>query len=269
MTLTDAEYSVVLRASLAAFIERVFMHLNPSTSYAPNWHIELIATKLEAVFDGRIKRLIINVPPRSLKSIMCSVAFPAWALGHQPALSFLCASYGQDLARTHAQDCRNVMTSQWYQRCFGPRMKAGRPAVDDLRTTAGGGRRATSVGGVLTGLGGDVIVIDDPLKPDEAVSDVLRNAANNWLDNTVMSRFNNQKTGAMIIIMQRLHLDDVVGHVLEQGDWEIVSLPAIAEEDEVHVITSAVFGTHSVRRKAGEVLHPEREPLEVLEGLWS
>ena len=265
--LSDTEYRTWMRASLAEFIERTFRHLNPGTPYARNWHIELIASRLEAVFEGRVLRLIINVPPRSLKSIMTSVAFVAWALGHKPTLQFICASYGKDLAVKHAQDCRNVMMSQWYRETFASRMATSRPALGDLRTTSGGGRFATSVGGVLTGLGGDMIVIDDPLKPDEAVSDVQRQAANDWLDNTVMSRFNDQQTGAMVIIMQRLHLDDVVGHVLQHGDWEVLSLPAIAEEDEVHCIDSQVWGSRQVGRKAGEALHSGREPLDVLHDL--
>ena len=264
--MNDQNLGVMLRGSLMAFVERSFMHLSPSIPFASNWHLELIAAKLEAVLDGRIKRLIVNVPPRSLKSVIASVAFVAWALGHRPTMQVICASYGQDLADKHADDCRNLMMSQWYARTFPTRLRGARPAVSDLRTTAGGGRFATSVGGVLTGLGGDLIVIDDPLKPDEAVSETTRNAANAWIDNTVMSRFNDKRLGAMVIIMQRLHLDDVVGHVQEHGDWEVVSLPAIAEVDEVHTFDT-LMGPQTVTRRAGEVLHPEREPIELLEGL--
>jgi predicted phage terminase large subunit-like protein len=126
---------------------------------------------------------------------------------------------------------------------------------------------ATSVGGVLTGRGADFLIIDDPLKPDEAVSDSFRNAVNNWYDNTLYSRLNDKRTGCIIIIMQRLHLDDLVGHVLEQGDgWEVLSLPAIAEEEETHIIRTT-YGTRTVHRKVGEALHPEREPLSVLNDL--
>ena len=264
MHLTDDEYAALLRTDLAWFIERSFVELVPSTPFLHNWHIDLIASKLEAVLAGRITRLIINVPPRSLKSVMASVAFPAWALGRQPALSIICASYGQDLADAHALDCRRLMLSAWYQRLFPTRLVAPRPAVHDLRTTAGGGRFATSVGGVLTGRGGDLIIIDDPLKPDEAMSETARRNANEWLDHTVRSRFNNQQTGALIIIMQRLHLDDLVGHVLEQERWDVVSLPAIAEVEERWVIES-VHGRRAVVRHPGDLLHPAREPLHVLE----
>jgi predicted phage terminase large subunit-like protein len=261
---TDQEFAALMRVDLALFIERAFVELVPGTRFLPNWHIDLIASKLEAVLAGRITRLIINVPPRSLKSLMSSVAFVAWALGHRPTYHIICASYGQDLADALALDCRRIMQSAWYQRLFPTRLTAPRPAVHDLRTTAGGGRFATSVGGVLTGRGGDVIIIDDPLKPDEAHSESARRTANDWLDNTVRSRFNDQQTGAMIIIMQRLHMDDLVGHVLEQEAWDVVALPAIAEAEERWVIES-VRGRRTVLRHPGDCLHPERDPREVLE----
>lgn len=266
MEIDEKELDALYRTSLSVFVERVFAHLNPETSFESNWHLELIASRLEAVLEGRVKRLIINVPPRSLKSILTSVAFVAWALGLKPSLRVICASYGQDLADKHAQDCCNVMTSHWYQRVFPTRLKGSRPAVADLKTTQGGGRFATSVGGVLTGLGGDLIVIDDPLKPDEALSDSARNAANAWIDNTVMSRFNDKRTGALILIMQRLHLDDVVGHVQAHGEWEVLSLPAIAEAEQTYEFET-IFGPRKVKRRIGDLLHPTREPIEVLNGL--
>ena len=197
---------------------------------------------------------------------MTSVAFVAWALGRNPALQFICASYGQDLAEKHAVDCRNVMTAEWYQRLFGPVLKGNRQAASDLRTSRGGGRYATSVGGPLTGLGGDILLIDDPLKPDEALSDAARQGANAWVDNTLMSRLNDKRTGAIVVIMQRLHMDDLVGHVIEQGGWEVVSLPAIAETQERFEFDT-LAGTKVVVRQIGEALHPQREPIEILQDI--
>ena len=264
--LHDAEYAVLLRARLGLFIERAFVHLNPETPYQPNWHIDLIAAKLEAVQAGTIRRLIVNVPPRSLKSLAVSVAFPAWLLGHDPAKEIICASYGQDLSDKFAGDCRNVMTSDWYERLFGLRLAAGRQSLADLRMRIGGGRYATSVGGPLTGRGGDIIVLDDPLKPDQALSDVERQNVNHWFDHTVMSRLNDKEKGAIVIIMQRLHLDDLVGHVVEQGGWEVVSLPAIAEQEETYVYESAI-GRQRVVRQVGDLLHPARESRATLQAL--
>jgi predicted phage terminase large subunit-like protein len=133
-------------------------------------------------------------------------------------------------------------------------------------TTRQGFRLATSVGGVLTGRGADFLIIDDPLKPDEALSETQRNAANEWYQHTLYSRLNNKKTGCIIIIMQRLHEDDLVGHVLQQGEWTTLRFPAIAVEDETHLIKTP-YGSRMVRRRAGEALHPERESLEVLRNI--
>jgi hypothetical protein len=124
------------------------------------------------------------------------------------------------------------------------------------------------VGGVLTGRGADFIISDDPLKPDEALSETQRKAVNEWYDHTLYSRLNDKQTGCILIIMQRLHEDDLVGHVLEQEGWDLVRLPAIAEEDEAHIIRSP-YRTWVARREAGEALHPERELLPVLEHLKS
>ena len=218
--LTLAEYEMVLRQDFAAFTGRCFGDLNPQAAFAPNWHHEVIAAKLAAVQQGRIRRLIINLPPRHLKSLMASVAFPAWCLGHDPSAQILCVSYGQDLAEKFARDCRSIMMSPWYRRIFATRLAAQRSAVREFVTTRQGYRLATSTGGVLTGRGADIIIIDDPLKPDEALSVAQRKAANEWFDHTLYSRLNDKRHGAIVIIMQRLHEDDLVGHVLAQESWE-------------------------------------------------
>jgi predicted phage terminase large subunit-like protein len=118
----------------------------------------------------------------------------------------------------------------------------------------------------LTGRGADFIIIDDPLKPDEAISDVRRKAVNEWYDHTLYSRLNDKRNGCIILIMQRLHEDDLVGHVQAQGGWRVIRFPAIAEEDETHIIQTP-YGPRCFRRRAGEALHPEREPLEILKDL--
>src|SRR5208282_3816273 len=172
---------------------------------------------------------------------------------------------GQELADKLARDCRLVMLSPWYQQLFPTRL-ANRQAVHDFTTTEQGTRLATSVGGVLTGRGADLILLDDPLKPDEALSEPRRKAVNDWYDNTLVSRLNEKTTGCIIIIMQRLHQNDLVGHVLEQEPWEVLSFPAIAEEDETHTIEN-IFGLRRHERKKGEALHPEREPLAVYQAI--
>jgi hypothetical protein len=259
------EINALLRTEFCSFIERSFYELNPESKYLHNWHIEIIAQELEKCRQGETTRLIINVPPRSLKSHCASVAFPAWLLGHNPAEQIITASYGQDLADKHALDCRTLMSSAWYQRAFATRLASSRPAVNDFRTTRNGSRLSVSVGGAAIGRGAEFIIIDDPLKPDEALSETQRKAVNDWFTHTLITRLNNKVTGRIIVIVQRLHEDDLVGHVLELGPWKLLRFPAIAEQDETYEIANPIFGSRRVTRHSGEALHPEREPLHVLE----
>ena len=148
--ITIEELNFILRQDLASFIERSFYELHPGQSLELAPHIELIASMLDAVRHGQIKRLIINMPPRHLKSHCVSVAFVAWMLGHEPSKHIICASYGQDLANEMAALTRKLMLSPFYRALFGS-ILGGRQAVDDFGTVFGGRRLATSVGGVLTG----------------------------------------------------------------------------------------------------------------------
>src|SRR5712671_5124594 len=262
--LPPAEYDAILRSEFWFFAQRCFAELNPQAAFATNWHLEVIAAKLTAVREGKIRRLIINLPPRHLKSLMASIAFPAWCLGLDPTAQILCVSYAQDLADKLARDCRGIMMSPWYRKIFPTRLAPHRQAVQEFITTGQGYRLATSTGGVLTGRGADIIIIDDPLKPEEALSDAQRKAANEWYDHTLYSRQNDKRRGVIVIVMQRLHEDDLVGHVLAQEPWEVVRFPAIAEEDEVHEIET-IWGPRTFTRRQGEALHPEREPLDTLD----
>lgn len=262
--LTVQEYLTILRDDLMSFIHAAFVELNPDTVFSRRPHIEVIAAKLEACRQGRIRRLIISLPPRSLKSHCASIVFPAWLLGHEPAAQIICASYGQDLADKLARDCRTLMQSPLYRALF-PRtvISKEKQSVSEFATTANGFRMATSVGGVFTGRGGDFLIVDDPMKPEEALSETRRKTVIEWYDNTLASRLNNKNTDCIIVVMQRLHEDDLAGHLIEQGGWEVLSFPCIAEHEEVHLIENS-FGRSTYRRKPGDVLDPTRESLETL-----
>src|SRR6185437_4706645 len=266
MRIKQREYEALLRNSLLSFIERSFCELNPTTPFLFNWHIAVIADALEKCRRGEIKRLIVTVPPRSLKSHSVSVAFVAWLLGNHPSAQIICASYAQELADKHAMDCRALMMSEFYQQIFPTRLSAQKHAISEFVTTENGFRMATSVGGGLTGRGAEILIIDDPLKPEEALSDGQRATVNDWYDHTLYTRLNNKRTGCIILIMQRLHEDDLVGHVLAQEDWTVLKFSAIAEEDESYEFHTPL-GERMSRRRIGEALHPEREPLEVLGSL--
>ena len=258
-----AEYKAALRSDFYSFMLRCFTDLNAGAAYMPSWHIEVLAAKLQSVRDGRTKRLIVNIPPRHLKSLAASIALPAWLLGHDPTLAIINVTYGQELSDKFARDCRAIMMSAWYRSLFATRLVSARASLQELTTTLGGFRMATSVGGVLTGRGADLILIDDPVKPSDAMSESRRTAANEWFDGTLYSRLNDKAKGAIVIVMQRLHQDDLVGHVLRREGWEILSFPAIAETDEVHVVETP-FGRKEFRRLSGAALHSERESLETL-----
>jgi predicted phage terminase large subunit-like protein len=259
-------YDALLRGDFAAFAERAFHTLYPRTRFRTNWHLQVIAARLAAVRDGEIRRLLINLPPRHLKSLLASVAFPAWILGHDPSAEILCVSYAQELADKWSRDCRRIVASPWYRRIFPTQLSPARRAMAEFETTAQGRRVATSIGGVLTGRGADLIVIDDPLKPEEALSDRLRQNANEWYDHTLYSRLNDKKAGAIVLVMHRLHEDDLVGHVLAQGAWEVVRFSAIAETDETYSVETPI-GRRVFLRQSGEALHPAREPRAMLDDI--
>lgn len=264
--LSQKEYDYILRHDFVSFIERSFYELNPQTILVMGQYIEAMASKLEACRRGEINRLIINLPPRYLKSHCVSIAFVAWWLGHHPEAQIICASYGQDLSEKLALSCRTLMSTAFYKKLFGTRLSSQKQAVNDYMTTQQGLRMATSVGGVLTGRGGDLIIIDDPLKPEEALSETQRSAVNDWFDHTLLSRLNDKTKGCIIIVQQRLHQNDLVGHVMERGGWEVLCFPAIAEQDETHRVET-LFGVTHFKRRLGDALHPERESLSLLQGI--
>src|SRR5262249_27818952 len=221
---------VFLRNDLCAFVQKVFDTVNPGIPFSRNWSTEAVTHALQQVVQGSIKRLIITIPPRNLKSICSSVALPAYLLGHNPTKKIICVSYSDDLAAKFSNDCRAVMRSSWYQRTFPrTRIDKAKDTEAEFRTTERGYRLATSVGGTLTGRGGDIIIIDDPIKPQDAQSKPVRDKTIQWYENTLLSRLDDKVHGAIVLVMQRLHLDDLAGHLLERGGFEHLCLPAIAE----------------------------------------
>jgi hypothetical protein len=172
------DYHAVLRSDFYSFLVRCFAELNAGTTFLPSWHVEVMAAELASARHRRAKRLIVNIPPRNLKSLAASTALPAWLLGHDPTLAIINVTYGQELSDKFARDCRTIMMSTWYQAIFATRLASARASLQELTTTRGGFRMATSVGGVLTGRGADLILIDDPVKPSDAMSESRRTAAN-------------------------------------------------------------------------------------------
>ena len=254
----------ILRNNLAMFIARSQMVLQPHKPYIHGPHIEAIAHQLERCMRGDIRFLIINLPPRYLKSVCCSIAFPAFLLGHNPHLGITCLSYGETLALDLSRSCRKVMQSREYAELFpGTRLSTAKNTEEIFYTTAGGSRRAVSMNGANTGLGADFLIIDDPIKADDALSPHRREEVISRMKNTLLSRLNDKKKGCIILVMQRLHMDDLTGYLLEQGGWTVLSLPAIAEAYE----EIPLGGGRVWKRSPGGVLLPDYETLEDLNQL--
>jgi predicted phage terminase large subunit-like protein len=227
------------------------------------WYVQAMCHAFDEVRAGRKPRLVITVPPRHLKSITASVAFPAFLLGHDPTLKIMVASYSQDLAREHSNLTRDVMESAWYQSDYPhTRISARANRAHELQTTRGGVRKAVSVGGSITGFGADIIIVDDCMKADGARSQAARDEVRSWFDNTLLSRLNNKATGTIVSIQQRLHEEDLPAYMLEKG-YEHLNLPAIAESEERVAIGPGRFH----HRMVGGLLNPERESQAVLDQL--
>lgn len=261
----------MLVTNLSAFTVKTFKTVSPGDQYLHNWHIDAMSDHLEACYRREIKRLIINIPPRSMKSISASVAFPAWVLGRDPTSKFICASYSKSLSVKQSIDCRLVIESEWYRNIFpNTVLEKDQNTKDKFITTARGMRFATSVGGSILGEGGDYLIIDDPVKADAAESEIERNAANQWFEQAFMTRLNDRTNGVVIVIMQRLHHQDLTGMLLEKGGWTNLCLPVYLEDDKKTISIGKKLGAKEPRQKVWlkeESLHPQRFTPEVIESL--
>lgn len=215
--------------------------------WARNWHQEKIALALEKVERGETRRLIVNIPPRYSKTQLAVIDFMAWSIGRNPDAEFIHTSYSARLAANNSAMAREIVGADWYRSTFPDvTLRADAQAKDDWRTTAGGVAYSVGSGGTVTGFGagkmrsgedrrfGGAIIIDDPHKADEARSDVIRTGVIDWYHNTLASRRNGPNT-PIILIMQRLHEDDLAGHLLRGGDghvWEHLKIAALDEHDE-------------------------------------
>jgi hypothetical protein len=255
--ITPQERDAIYRQDFVAFFRKAFEILNPSEKLIPAWHLEAIARLLDDCHGTRARK-IINAPPRSLKSFVVSVAWVAFRLSRDPTYKFICSSYSGDLAAKFHADCRRLMESDWYCNLTTTRLE--KSTENELVTTKGGYRYATSVGGTLTGLGADTIIVDDPLSADEARSEVSRRNVIQWFSKVLMSRLNSKKLGTVIVVMQRLHMEDLTGHLLESGDWDHLCLPAKALQDVSIPLWRGVYAW-----RMDEPLQPMREDNDELD----
>lgn len=250
------------RKDFFAFAIRAFPILEPGKLYvAP--HIAIICFLLMKVFKGDVRQALVCIPPRYLKTYLISIAYTAWLLGRDPTMRIICASYGTDLAEKFSADTLKLMRSAWYRRVFpNTHLDPKQQNKTEIGTTVGGYRFATSTGATLTGRGADVIIIDDAIKASEGHSPTARVKCVEWFRSTIHTRFNHPKKGRMIVVAQRLHQEDLPGHIMQTGGWEELILPAIQPTTKEYDI---VEGGLKALFKAGRVLQPERHNLSDLE----
>jgi predicted phage terminase large subunit-like protein len=248
------------KRSLAEFIRQAWPIVEPATPYSHNWHIDLICEHLEAVTAGDITRLVVNIPPRNTKSLCVTVMWPCWEWIRRPELRYLCCSYAASLSTKHSVDRRRIIESEWYQANWPHvHLTSDQNQKTEYENTSRGVMVATSVGGTATGKGGNRVIVDDPVNPEEAYSEVKRVAAHDYMDKTLPSRLDDKRRDAMIVVMQRLHADDSTGHLLSRDAthrWTHVCIPAECRER-----TEVVFPRSGrvIVREPGDLLWPERE----------
>lgn len=252
-----------LRRSFRRFVEAAWPLLEPTSPFIPGYHIDAVCDSLEAVIAGELRRVLVTLPPRHAKSSLACVLWPAWAWISRPELRWLFASYAQSLATRDSRRCRQLIESSWYQERWGHvyQLLPDQNEKDRFENTRTGARLATSVGGSATGEGGDIIVIDDAHKIEEAHSPAARESVIDWFTGTISTRLNNPREGAILVIGQRLHERDLPGHLIELGTYFHLCLPAEFEQAHPHRWAG------DPRTEEGELLCPQRFGPEQLEAL--
>jgi predicted phage terminase large subunit-like protein len=238
-----------LRSDFVTFVEKAFAESHGKSLTGD--YIAYLCFFIERIASGAQTRLVVNLPPRHLKTFVGSICLPAFILGNNPKVQIMVVSYDEKLARLIAEKIREVMRSRWFSRTFNTRLAHDHARATDFATTAGGGVRAFSIEGGITGHGADFIIIDDPLQIGDANNRRQIDLVNRLFDTTIYSRLNDPETGHIVIIAHRLHEDDLCGHVLKEGGWQHVLLPFVASRTK-----TLHYGDRVWRRKKGELLRP-------------
>lgn len=265
--------------SLYEFLRAAWHTFDPAP-WKDGWPIQAVAEHLQAVADGDIRKLLINIPPRTSKTSIVSVAFPAWVWAQRhhsatsgPGVQFLYASYAMSLAEEASAKCRRLIESPWYQSFWGDRFTLQENTVTKFSNDKGGYRFITSVESKVTGKGGSVIVLDDPNDASDQSSDAAIKNSLDWWNGVLSTRMNDMNTGATIVVQQRIAEDDITGHIqqTEPEGWASIILP-MKYEPERSFMTP--IGWIDPRTEPGELLWPERvdaaavKALEARLGPW-
>jgi len=253
-----------LQGSLHWFLQRAWHLVEPETPFVDGWHLQAICEHLEAAYRGEIRNLVINMPPRHCKSLLCSVFFPVWTWANSPSKNWLCSSYSHGLAVRDSLRSRRIIQSDWFKMRFPNCAIAPDQSQKGRYQNLGGGSRiSTTVLGAATGEGGDFILVDDPHKVLDSTSENARRGVADWWNQTMSTRGNDPKTAVRIVVGQRVHFGDLCGVLEEQGGYEHLILPA--EYDGRNKSTS--IGWSDPRTEQGQLLWEERFDREGIDNL--
>ena len=275
MQISDAEALRLLdarkRVDLREYAKACFQVLEPATPYHHNWHVDIICDHLMALHSGQIKKLIINIPPRFLKSILVNGAYASWVLGHNPRHKILSTSFGENVIIDNCKYAKAMVKSTLFNRLFPETVVGDKSTNKEFSTSLGGYFRGITVGGNITGQGGDLLICDDPHKAIDVYHDVRRTMPLTWFGGSFLSRRNQPKDSKVLLVMQRLHIKDLAGHLKEQGEYEVLELPLVAEKKTTiyfkHLINPSTGKVFKVTRPEGGLLHKERFDQEVVNRL--
>ena len=243
-----AQVDQLIKRNFESFARKCFATLHPGELLGHQEYVSYLCGELEKVYAGDTKRLIINLPPRHLKSFLCSVCLAAWWLAHRPAAHIMLVTYSEALARDLCRRIKKIVESDWYQRLFATRIADDHSRISEFSTKQGGGLYAVSFNGSITGHGADLLIFDDPLNISDAANQRQLQRVNDEFGPLVMSRLNHPNSDPVVIVGHRLAESDLSGFLLEQGGWRHVVLPFIAIRDET------VGAWH---RRKGELLRPD------------
>jgi phage terminase large subunit-like protein len=246
-----SDHQRTIRSDFSAFALRTFAEFNSGKLPERDHYLDLLYEVVEQVAIGKVKRVIVNLPPRHCKTTICTVANACWLLGHDPTLRILIVSYGDDPAADIGYDIRKVLTSPWYKKAFGTRLAGDRAGATNFGTVQGGRVIATSFGGAVTGRGADVIIVDDPTKIGDAQNLAAHDRVSRLFETEIVSRLNSRKSGRILVVAHRLHAHDLSGRLMREGGWERLVLPFKATRKE-----RITFGRRSWMRQRGELLRP-------------
>ncbi len=257
--------------SLRAYIRSGWNYVEPADPLIPNWHVDAIADHLSAVTDGKIRRLLINIPPGFAKSLLGSVLWPTWTWLKNPQWRLLSGAYGIDLATRDMVKSRDLMETDWYQRMVSAmpadkrwEFSSRQDVKQYYENTRKGFRIAVSPDSRATGFRGHCVLVDDPINIKDGQSESVLGSTLSWWTNTLQNRVNNLMTGSFVVIMQRVSENDIAGHILRTGGFETLILPA-EFEPERRFVTS--IGWTDPRKKEGDLIFPQRFPAESLEAM--